>query len=403
MALLPVAEALARVTAGVTPLPSEQVRVEDAAGRVLADDVRALRTQPPANLSAMDGYAVRGADVARAPARLALVGEVAAGRPFEGEVRAGEAVRIFTGGVIPAGADAVVIQETTERDGDGVIVRATTTAGKNVRERGIDFREGDVLLPRGRRLGARDVALAAALNHPTLLVRRRPRVAIFSTGDELVPPGSTLQPGQIVSSNGIALASLARSEGADAEDFGIVRDVMEDTVAAVRRARDMGADVLVTSGGASVGDYDLVQDALTGEGLALDFWKVAMRPGKPLIFGRLGAMRVLGCPGNPVSSYVCGLLYLVPLLRAFMGRADPVPALVPAVLGCPLGANDERADYLRARLTWAEDGRLVATPFPLQDSSLLVPLSAADALLIREPFAPSAEAGAPCRVLPLPL
>ena len=395
MALLPVAEAVARVLDRAEPLPVEDVPLADAEGRVLAQDIAARRTQPPDDVSAMDGYAVRAEDVASAPARLRLIGEVAAGRPFDGAVRPGEAVRIFTGGVLPPGSDTIVIQENTARDGDLVVVKEPATRGKNVRAAGLDFRQGHVGLRKGRRLTGRDVSLAAALNHATLPVHRRPKVAIAATGDELVPPGSEPLPGQIVHSNIFAIAALARHAGAEPIDLGIWPDKLDETIAGVRRARAQ-ADVLVTTGGASVGDYDLVQPALAAEGLALAFWKIAMRPGKPLMSGRLGAMHVLGLPGNPVSTFVCSLLFLVPLIRRLSGRDDLALATGSGVLGRDLKANDERADYMRATLALRDDGTAVATPFPLQDSSMLVPLAAADCLVIREPFAPAAKAGSPC-------
>jgi molybdopterin molybdotransferase len=398
--LLPVADALARVLDGVVPLDAETMPVAEAYGRVLAADIAARRTQPPASVSAMDGYAVRGDDVATAPAELTVVGEIAAGHPFGRALASGEAARIFTGGVMPAGADTVAVQECAHRDGDRVTFDAPTPTGKNVRLAGLDFRAGDVLLRQGRRLTSRDMALAAAMNHADVGVHRRPKVAVLATGDELVPPGSLLAPGQIVHSNGFALTALARAEGADTIDLGIVRDSFDDTVAAVRRARDFGADVLMTTGGASVGDHDLVRPVLAAEGLALTFWKVALRPGKPLIHGRLGGLHVLGLPGNPVSSYMCAFLFLVPLLRRLQGRTDLAPATEPAVLGCDLKANDERADYLRASLE-ADGNRLVATPFPNQDSSMISPLAAADGLIVRAPFAPAAVAGSSCTVIRL--
>jgi molybdopterin molybdotransferase len=400
MALIPVAEALARVLDGAEPLPAETVPLAEAEGRVLAEDLAARRTQPPDDVSAMDGYAVRAADVANVPARLKLIGEVAAGRPFAGTVGAGEAARIFTGGVLPAGSDTVVIQENTTRDNDTVVVNTAAVARKNVRPAGLDFRAGAVLLRKGRVLTGRDVSLAAAMNHASMPVHRRPRIAIVATGDELVPPGTEPGPGQIVHSNVFALAAVIRREGGVPIDLGILPDRLDDTVAGVRRARDAGADVLVTAGGASVGDYDLVQPALAAEGLALSFWKVAVRPGKPLLSGRLGAMRVLGLPGNPVSAYVCSVLFLAPLLRRLLGRNDIEPAVESAVLGRALPANDERADYLRATLT-ERNGTPVATPFPVQDSSMLTPLAAADCLVIRLPFAPPAEAGTPCSIVKL--
>jgi molybdopterin molybdotransferase len=400
VALLPVAEALARVLDGVAPLPGEQVAVADCHGRVLAADLAALRTQPPDALSAMDGYAARAQDVATAPARLRVIGEVAAGRPFEGRVGVGEAVRIFTGGVLPAGADTIVIQENTERDGPAIVVTATSTVGRHVRARGLDFREGDVLLPAGRRLRDRDVALAAAMNHASVAVRRVPRVALLATGDELVAPGSAPAPGQIVYSNGFALAALAHAEGAEVIDLGIVPDRVDATIAAIDAATRARADVLVTTGGASVGDYDLVRQSLAARGMALSFWKVAMRPGRPMMHGVLGAMRVLGLPGNPVSAYVCGYLFLVPLIRRLLGRPEVEPPTQSAVLGRDLPENDERADYLRSTLTQGSDGP-VATPFEIQDSSMLALLAKADCLVIREPFAPPAPAGSPCRIVKL--
>ena len=401
MALMPVAEALARVLAEAEPLAQEAAPLADACGRVLAADVTALRTQPPADVSAMDGYAVRAADVAKVPVGLKLVGEVAAGHPFQGAVGIGEAARIFTGGVLPPGADTIVIQENAAREGDTVVIAASSGKGKHVRLKGLDFQCGAVLLARDHRLTDRDLALAAAMNHPTVPVHRRPRVAVLATGDELVMPGATPGFGEIVYSNGYATMALARREGCEVVDLGIVPDRLPETVAAVQRARDIGADILVTSGGASVGDYDLVQKALAAEGLALSFWKVALRPGRPMMHGRLGAMHVLGLPGNPVSSYVCAVLFLVPLMRRLAGRSDIAPTLDVARLGCDLPANDERADYLRATLAPGPDGMPVATPAPIQDSSMLTRLARADCLLIREPHAPAAKAGEACSIITL--
>ena len=397
-ALLSVADALERVLEHAAPLPAGEVPLSDAAGLVLAYSLKALRTQPPADLSAMDGYAVRASDVAKTPVRLKIIGEVAAGRPFARKVGPGETARIFTGGVMPDGADAIVIQEHTKRDGDVVEVAKPSAKGRHIRTKGLDFTEGDTLIPNGHRLTARDLALAAGMNHPLVPVHRRPKVALFATGDELVPPGALLAPGQIVSSNNFALAALARAEGADVEDLGIVGDRLDETVAAVRRARQGGADILVTSGGASVGDYDLVQKAFTAEGMELSFWRLALRPGRPLMHGRLGAMHVLGVPGNPVSAFVCGFLFLVPLIRRLAGRNDLKRSTDTAMLGCDLPENDERADYLRATLTEGPQG-LVATPFPIQDSSMMAPLAKAGCLVIREPFEPAAKAGSRCTIL----
>ncbi len=239
------------------------------------------------------------------------------------------------------------------------------------------------------------------MNHAALPVHRRPRMAVFSTGDELVPPGTPARPGQIVASNNVALLAAGRREGAEMIDLGIVPDRLDATITAVRRAREVGADILVTSGGASVGDYDFVQQAFAAEGIALSFWKVALRPGRPLMHGRLGAMHVLGLPGNPVSSFVCTVLFLVPLLRRFGGRKDVMMPTAQGVLGRALAANDERADYLRSALSVGDDGRRIATPFEKQDSSMLAPLASADCLVIREPFAPAAPVGAPCAILDL--
>jgi molybdopterin molybdotransferase len=401
VALLPVADALALVLADVAPLPAEAAGLVDACGRVLAGDLVALRTQPPADLSAMDGYAVRAADVATAPAHLTVIGEVAAGRPFDREVGPGEAARIFTGGVMPRGADTVVIQENTTREGDVVVIKRPKRGGRYIRPQGFDFKAGAALLSAGRRLTARDIALAGAMNHAAVPVHRRPRMAVLATGDELVAPGTPPAPGQIVSSNSFALMAIGSREGAETLDLGVVPDRLDATVAAVRRARAAGADVLVTTGGASVGDYDFVQQAFVSEGVALSFWNVAMRPGKPLMHGRLGGMSALGLPGNPVSSFICATLFLVPLLRKLAGRKDVSLPTARAVLGRALGANDGRAEYMRATLATAPDGTKVANPFPKQDSSLQVALADADCLLIREPFAPAAEPGAPCDIINL--
>jgi len=398
VALLSVAEALARVLEHAAPLPAEEAPLAEADGRVLAHPLKARRTQPPADVSAMDGYAVRSADVANAPVRLMFIGEVAAGRPFSGTVGPGEAARIFTGGVVPDGADTIVIQEQTKRGSDSVEVQKPSAKGRHIRVEGLDFKAGDVLLTAGHRLTPRDLMFAAAMNHPLVPVHRRPKVALFATGDELVSPGVEPASGQIVSSNTFALAALARAQGANVTDLGIVGDQLDATVAAVRRARELNADILVTSGGASVGDYDLVQKAFAAEGMTLSFWRLALRPGRPLMHGRLGSMHVLGVPGNPVSAFVCAFLFLVPLIRRLSGRDDLAPAVESAMLGCDLPENDERADYLRATLTNGPRG-LIATPFPVQDSSMIAPLAKADCLVVREPYEPAANADSLCRII----
>ena len=400
--LMPVAEALERVLAQAHPLPGIAVPLSEALGCVLTEDLTALRTQPAAAVSAMDGYAVRAADVARAPVTLKLIGEVAAGHPFGSEVIAGQAARIFTGGLIPAGTDTVVVQEIASRDGDRVTFRKPAAKGHNVRLEGIDFRKDQVLLRKGRRLNDRDLMLAAAMNHARLSVHRRPRVAVLGTGDELVAPGSNPGPGEVVYSNGFALIALARAENAEVMDLGVAHDRLEEIVAAIRRARTWDADILLTSGGASVGEHDLVQRALAIEGMKLSFWRVAMRPGRPMLHGRLGDMQVLGVPGNPVSSYVSAFLFLVPLIRRLAGRTDVERVPQPARLGRDLSANDERADYMRAILSEGPEG-LIATPVPDQDSSLMAPLAQADCLVIRDAFAKAARAGSLCVILKLGL
>jgi molybdopterin molybdotransferase len=399
---MPVSEALQRVLADAAPLGVERVALDDALGRVLAGDLAARRTQPPGDVSAMDGYAVRAADVSAAPATLAVIGEVAAGHPFDGEVGPGQAARIFTGGLIPAGADCVVVQEVTRRDGDRVTVERSGIAGRNIRRKGIDFSEGQVLLTRGTRLNDRDLMLAASMNHARLPVHRRPKVAVLGTGDELVAPGSDPGPGQIVYSNGFALTALARTEGAEARDFGVARDTIDDIVALIRKTRDWGADILVTTGGASVGEHDLVQRALHSEGMDLSFWRVALRPGRPMMHGRLDRLQVLGVPGNPVSSYVCSFLFLVPLIRTLAGRTDVAHRRQLATLGRDLPENDEREDYLRAVLTPGQD-RDLATPVTAQDSSLMAPLSRSGCLVVRPPHAPAAANGSVCEILRFPV
>lgn len=397
-ALLPVADALDRLLGDAAPLPAEEVDIASAVGRVLARDVQALRTQPPFPASAMDGYAVRAADLARPGARLTVIGESIAGRRFDGTVKDGQAVRIFTGAPVPPGADTILLQEDARKLDDGTIEPLEAVAiGRHIRLAGLDFETGDLLLPAGRMLDAAALSLAASSNHPRLSVVRAPLVAILATGSELVAPGTEPGPDQIVASNNVGTAALARDSGATTLDLGIVPDDEQKIAAAVRRAQAARADILVTLGGASVGDHDLVRGVLAGEGMMLDFWKIAMRPGKPLMYGRLGAMRVLGLPGNPVSSLVCGHLFLKPLIARLAGLPAK-PDIRDAVLGAPMRANDTRQDYVRA-LTALEDGRLVAKPFDRQDSSMLRTLAEANALIVRAPHAPEARAGEPCRVL----
>jgi molybdopterin molybdotransferase len=400
-AMISVEEALARVLASAaTPLEEERVALEAAYGRVLARDIRAARTQPPFPNSAMDGYALRAADTARAPTTLTVVGKSAAGHAFAGALGPGEAVRIFTGAPMPEDADTIVMQEDVRREGDRIALAAPVAAGENLREAGLDFRAGDALIPAGRRLTPRDVALAAAANHTHVAARRRARVAILATGDELVPPGVALGPAQIVASNNFAVAGVAEAAGAIAIDLGIAVDELGALRDGAARAREAGADVLVTLGGASVGDYDLVQQALVAEGMELGFWRIAMRPGKPLMHGRLGAMRIIGLPGNPTSSTVCAILFLRPLLRALHGEANPGSDPSQAArLAVDLAKNGLRQDYMRASLRRGEDGILVATPAANQDSSLVKTMARADGLIVRAPHAEPAKAGDACRVI----
>ena len=397
--MISVAQALERILAGLEPVPAEQVGLANALGRVLAEDVAARVTQPPADVSAMDGYAVRAEDATKVPVTLRRIGESAAGRGFAGRVGTDEAVRIFTGAPVPAGADAIVIQEDAKDQGAGVVVRAAAVRGRHIRAAGLDFRAGEVHLRAGRALTARDVGLAAAMNVPWLSVRRRPRVAILATGDELVMPGEPLGPYQIISSNSLALAAYVRAFGAEPQVLGIARDDASSLGAALDGVR--GADLFVTIGGASVGEHDLVRQVLGKEGLELDFWQVAMRPGKPLIFGRLGRVPVLGLPGNAVSAGVTAVVFLGPALAAMLGRRTEAGAATTARLGRDLGANDRRQDYLRASLGRDAGGNLVASPFERQDSSMMALFAEADCLVVRPPHAPAVRAGETVEIIPL--
>ena len=398
MALMPVENARARILAKVKPLGIEKVPLDEALGRVLARPVKAISQQPPFDCSAMDGYAVIAADVAETPSTLKLIGTSAAGHAFSGKLKSGETVRIFTGAPMPKGADAVVIQENVEASGKLITVNQGVKPAQNVRFAGFDFAKGDILLPAGIRLGARDIGLAAAANAPELTVHRRPRVAILATGDELVLPGVKPRADQIVSSNSNALAAMAALLGADVINFGIVKDTLKATERAIAKAA--GADVLVTTGGASVGDHDYVQEALKNSGVKIDFWKIAMRPGKPFMYGRRKAQHVLGLPGNPVSALVCARLFLKPLLDALNGLT-PSDDLVEARLGSPMKENDTRQDYVRASLSIGADGTRVATPFSKQDSAMQRTFREAGALIVRPPHAPAASEGDVVKILRL--
>ncbi len=398
MALLPVEQALTRILDGVAPLASETVGLMEARGRVLSAPIVARLTQPPFDSSAMDGYAVRAEDVARVPATLTVVGELQAGKRHAGALRAGQAVRIFTGAPLPEGADTVVIQENTERSGDGVRITEVAEPGANVRMSGGDFRAHETLLEAGLPIDAAAILLAASAGHAGLPVRRKPRIAILATGDELVEPGTAPGPDQIVSSNPYGLAALIARAGGEAQILGIAgdtHDALEPKIAAAR-----GSDVLVTIGGASVGDHDLVRPALDAAGMTLDFWKVAIRPGKPMLFGRMDGTRVLGLPGNPVSCLVAARVFLVPLIASLLGRA-PALGEQTAVLARDLPANGPRQHYMLARFEPSADGRARVSPLASQDSARISGLVAADVLVVRPPEAPPARAGDSVRVLPL--
>src|SRR5580704_1575604 len=398
--MISVEEALARLLAPLAALPAEQISIAEAVGRVLAEDVAARRTQPPFAVSAVDGYAVRAEDVTNVPARLHIVAEIPAGAGYDGTVGPGAAARIFTGAPLPAGADAIVIQEDTERRGDRVEVREGAPKGRYVRRAGLDFAEGEVLLHAGTRLSPRHIGLAAAMNRPWLFVHRRPRVGILSTGDEIVMPGDPIGPHQIVSSNALSLAAFVTSCGGIPIQVGNAPDDPD----ALRHiaAAAQGMDLFVTTGGVSVGEHDLVRDVLSEEGLAIDFWQIAMRPGKPLMVGRYRGVPMVGLPGNPVSTLVCSLLFLKPALDRLSGAAAETEAAPTARLGTALPNNDRRQDYLRSRLVRAEDGTLEVFPFEAQDSSMMRLLSAADCLVVRPPHAPAIAAGATVPIVPFP-
>ncbi|KQQ46797.1 molybdenum cofactor biosynthesis protein MoaA [Rhizobium sp. Leaf311] len=400
--LLPVADAQARLLDAATPVTDvDMVSLDLADQRVLAQDLHARLTQPPFHSSAMDGYALRATDAPQIGSVLTVIGESAAGHAFEGRVAEGQAVRIFTGAPVPEGADAVIIQEDAEVLGARQIRTAfQVTKGRHVRPRGQDFVEGETVLKAGTELTFTDITLAAAMNHAALPVYRKPLVAILATGDELVPPGGAPNPAQIIASNTFGVAALARKAGATVLDLGIVVDDEALIRAAIDKAIVAKADVLVTLGGASVGDHDLVQAALKAQGMELDFWRIAMRPGKPLMVGSIGNMQVLGLPGNPVASLVCSLLFLEPLLHKLSHR-KPTSRETTALTATTLKANDQRQDYLRARITGQEDGKPTVEAFTKQDSSMMNIMAQSDCLIVRAPFAQQLGVGGECVVVRL--
>ncbi|MEE8258874.1 MAG: gephyrin-like molybdotransferase Glp [Sphingomonadales bacterium] len=394
-------EALKRILDAFGPLNPENVEIGAAPGRALAEEIVAERSTPPADTSAMDGYAVRAKDLEKTPHPLKMIGEVPAGSPTGAEVKAGTTIRIFTGGIMPGGADTVVIQENTTREGDVITILKAPAPGANVRKAGMDFSKGDVLLKPGKVLNERDIALISAGNKEEITVYRRPRVVLLATGDELVTPGSKLGAGSVINTNVPTLAALLSTAGAEVTSPGILKDDLD----AIRRAFEgaAGADIIVTLGGASVGDYDFVRDAFRAAGGTEDFWKIAMKPGKPLMFGDLGGTPVVGLPGNPVSAYVTAFLFLLPALRKLQGATTPEAISVPARAGGDLPATQDREVFMLARLGFSEeDGALIATPHPRQDSSRISTLQASRALIHRPANSKPGSQGNIVRVYPLP-
>ena len=387
MALLPVEDALGRILKTAVVLAPETVSLDKALGRVTATAVLAKRDQPPFDASAMDGYAIRHEGVS---APLKVIGVAAAGHAFKGTLKAGQAVRIFTGAPVPKGADTVVIQENVSANGDTIVIGEYPARARNIRPRGLDFSKGAVLVHADTRLNARDIGLAASGNNAFIRVRRKPVVAVLTTGDELVLPGAKVLADQITSSNNHALLAFAKSLGADVLNLGIIPDNLKAIAAAIKKAS--AADILITTGGASVGDHDFVQEALGKAGVKMDFWKIAMRPGKPFMFGTKGKLRVLGLPGNPVAALVCAQLFLKPLISAMLNLSVKAPAHT-AVLTADLPANDQRQDYLRATLHVAPDGSRCVAAASKQDSSMQRIMRDAQCLIVRKPFATAAKAG----------
>ncbi len=392
MTLIAVADAQQRLMALARPVSSALLPIGEAHGRWAAADIGALRSQPSHDLSAMDGYAIRFADL---PGPFKLIGESAAGHRFVGRVGTGETVRIFTGAAIPDGADTVMVQEEAARTGDLITLRGEgpPKAGANVRRQGLDFSDGTNLIGKGDWLSAARIALAAAAGHASLPVNRTIRVALVATGDELVLPGAAITGAQLPESNGVMLAAILRDLPVEIDNHGILPDRVDILTA---RFAAIDADILVTTGGASVGDHDLVRPALEAAGGSIDFWRIAVRPGKPMMAGTLGQSLVLGLPGNPVAAFVTAHLFLRPLIAAMGGARDPLPATLTARLGAPLAANDARQDYLRGMM---HDGRVIAAP--IQDSSMLSVLAGAHCLIVRAPHAAAAQSGESVQILPL--
>ena len=399
MSLIPVDEALARLLGDVERLRTEYVALPDALGRVLAEPVTALRTHPPFDASAMDGYAVRASDIATVPTVLTVIGESAAGRRFVGHVDDGQAVRIFTGAPMPDGADTILIQENAERAGDMITGMEVVAKGRHIRGAGLDFRRGEPLLEPGRRIDPAALALIAAADLTQVPVVRRPRVGIIATGDELVEPGRLRTDDQIVASNNFGIAGIVHEGGGEPVDFGIVPDDEFAIGETLDRAMAGGCDIVVTLGGASVGDHDLTAKVFAAKSIDLAFWKIAMRPGKPIMAGRRGDTRFLGLPGNPVSAMVCAHLFLRPLVARMLGTSTTTN-IWRARLATPMTANEQRQDYVRAIARNVPDG-IVVEPISVQDSSMLKSLATANALIVRPPHAPAASEGDVCDIVVL--
>jgi len=396
-------EALRIVLSGAVSLGSETVKLSDASNRILAQDLQAKRTQPPFDASAMDGYAVCQEDLASLPVTLKVVGQSRAGEPYSGTCTSGHAVRIFTGAVIPEGADSIVIQENTTPGDNEVTINQGVDAGRFIRKAGLDFRTGETLLQAGDRMTSYRLALAASMDHAEIPVFRKPVVALLSTGDELVMPGEATGPGQIIASNTFGLAASIQNTGGKLLDMGLVADTREALTGSINEALNQGADVIVTTGGASVGDHDLVLPAALSIGFEFEITKIAMRPGKPFLFGKLKidgrTVYLTGLAGNPVSSLVAYNVFVKPLIQTLAGRAADAIAMQTAVLGRDLPENDERAEYMRAVTSMGTNGELIATPFDRQDSSMLANLVRADCLLFRPVKAPRANCGDPCEIV----
>lgn len=397
--LLTVDEALNRILSAAERSQHETVSLSDAFGRVLFEDLVAKRTQPPFPASAMDGYAVRAADIENAPSRLKLIGESAAGHGFKGSVSKGEAVRIFTGAPVPEGADTIAIQENVEADREHIVVQQSEPSGRFVRPAGLDFREGDVGLRSNMRLGSAEISLAASMNHSTMPVYQKPRVAVISSGDELIEPGGTLEQDQIISSNSYGVLGIVETAGGNPVDLGIAKDSLEALNTKIEQAKN--CDIVVTLGGASVGDHDLVQQALKDAGVQMNFWSLAMKPGKPVMFGTLRrGERIqiyLGLPGNPVSSLVCAMVFVAPLIQKMLGLPTDLD-FKNAIFACDMPASGPRQEYMRASLE-TKDGNLHAMPFTNQDSSILSNLVKADCLVVRPANAEPAHTGETCEIL----